>query len=66
MAKNLEFYKRSKHIKIIYYFIRQAILKGKVVINQIPSKYILTDFLIKNINNVLYKALIDLAKLDTI
>ena len=66
LAENLEFHKRSKYIEIIYYFIRQAILEGKVVINQIPSKYMLADFLTKNINNVLYKALIDLAKLDTI
>ena len=66
LAENPEFHKRSKHIEIIYHFTRQAILEGKVVINQIPSKYMLADFLTKNVNNVLHKALIDLAKLDTI
>lgn len=66
LAENPEFHKRSKHIEIIYHFTRQAILEGKVVINQIPSKYMLADFLTKNVNNILHKSLIDLARLDTI
>ena len=30
LANNPEFYKRSKHIDIIYYFIREAIINKKV------------------------------------
>ena len=66
LAENPEFYKHSKYIEIVYYFTRQAILYRKIVINQILSKYILTNFLTKNVNNILYKSLIDLANLDTI
>lgn len=50
LAKNLEFHKRSKYIKIIYHFSRQAILEGKANITQIPSKYILADFLTKTVS----------------
>jgi hypothetical protein len=66
LAKNPEFHKHSKYIEIIYHFIRQAILEGKVNITQIPSKYILADFLTKNVNNALHKSYIDLAQLDDI
>ena len=33
LAKNPEFYKCSKYIEIVYYFTRQTILDGKIVIN---------------------------------
>jgi hypothetical protein len=63
LAENPKFYKRSKHIEIIYYFIRKAILEKKIEVINIPSKYQLADFLTKNVYNLLHKSYISIARL---
>ena len=63
LAENPEFHKLTKHIGIIYHFTRLAIIEGKITITQIPSKYMLADFLTKNVTNVLHKSFIELGNL---
>jgi hypothetical protein len=63
LAENPKFHKRIKHIDIIYYFTREAIIQKKTKVLQIPSKHLLADFLTKNIANPLHKAFINLANL---
>ena len=62
LAENPEFHKLTKHIGIIYHFTRLAILEGRVTVTQIPSKYMLADFL-TNVTAVLHKAFIALGNL---
>lgn len=64
LAENPKFYKRSKYIKITYHFARQAIIKKKIRLIYISAKYQLADFLIKDINNLLHKLYISMARLD--
>jgi hypothetical protein len=63
LAENPEFHKRTKHMEIVYHFTRQAYLKGKIKLIQIPSTSLLADFLTKNVTKPLYKAFISLANL---
>lgn len=63
LAENPKFYKRSKYIEITYYFIRQAIIQEKIELIYIPARYQLADFLIKNVNNLLHKSYITMARL---
>lgn len=63
LAENPEFHKLTKHIGISYHFTRLAIIEGKVSITQIPSKYMLADFLTKNVTNVLHQSYIALGNL---
>ena len=44
LAENLEFYKRSKYIEIIYHFTREAIKNNKANLIYTPSKLELVDF----------------------
>ena len=65
LAENPEFHKRSKYIKIIYHFNRQAIQEEKVELIYIPRKYQLADFLTKNKNNLLYIIFMKIASLGS-
>jgi hypothetical protein len=59
LANNLEFYKRSKHIDIIYYFIREAILDKKVDLIYVNTKKQLADGFTKALNNIKHKNFIN-------
>lgn len=63
LAENPEFHKRSKHIEITYHFTRQAIIQGKIELIHIPARYQLADLLTKNVNNLLHKTYITMARL---
>ena len=51
LAKNLVFYKRSKHIDIKYYFMRDFWKKGLIGLIYIPRTINLADYLIKKVIN---------------
>ena len=51
LAENPKFYKRSKHIDITYYFIRQSIKENKATLAYINTKEQLADSLTKGLNN---------------
>jgi len=58
LANNPKFYKRSKHIDLIYYFTRQVIADNKVNILYIPTKEQIADFLTQHLPNLQQKCLI--------
>ena len=64
LVENPEFYKRTKHIDIIYYYNREAVNNNKVNIIYIPTKEQLADFLIKNLPNPQQKYLIKTANIS--
>jgi CHAT domain-containing protein len=55
LANNTLYYKRSKHINIIYYYSRDSIKEGRVRLEYIDSKSNIVDWLIKPINKYIYK-----------
>jgi hypothetical protein len=59
LANNLEFYKRSKHIDIIYYFIREAILDKKVDLIYVNTKKQLANGFTKALDNIKHKNFIN-------
>ena len=58
LANNPEFHKRSKHIDIMYYFIREAILDKKADLVYINTKNQLADGFTKGLDNNKHKAFI--------
>ena len=49
LVENPEFYKRTKYIDIIYYYIREIVSFKKVNLVYISTTYEIVDFLIKNL-----------------
>ena len=45
LAQNPEFHRRTKHISIKYFFIREKVTEGKLKIQQIPTEQQLADIL---------------------
>jgi hypothetical protein len=60
LEENPKFYKRSKHINIAYYFIRENIQQNKIQILYILTKKQLANLLIKSLNITTFKKLKDL------
>ena len=59
LAENPEFYKRTKHIDIIYHFIRECINNNKLKVGYIPTKEQLADGFTKGLDNPKHKTLIE-------
>ena len=59
LAENPEFHKRTKHIDIIYHFIRECINNNKLKVGYIPTKEQLADGFTKGLDNPKHKTLID-------
>jgi len=59
LANNPEFHKRSKHIDITYYFIREAILDKKVDLIYVNTKKQLADGFTKALDNIKHKNFIN-------
>ena len=59
LAENPEFHKRTKHIDIIYHFIRECINKNKIKVGYIPTKEQLADRFTKGLDNTKHITLID-------
>ena len=49
LAENPEFHKRTKHIDIMYHYIRDVVSTKKVSLIHIPTKYEIADILTKNL-----------------
>ena len=49
IAKNLVFYKRTKHITMNYYFVRECLFSKDLTTAYLPSKYQFADIFTKNI-----------------
>ena len=49
MAENPEFHKRTKHIDIIYHYIREVISSKKISLVHISTTYEIADFLTRNL-----------------
>jgi hypothetical protein len=59
LAENPEFHKRTKHIDIIYHFIRECINNNKLKVGYIPTKEQLADGFTKGLDNNKNTILID-------
>jgi hypothetical protein len=59
LAENPEFHKRTKHIDIIYHFIRECINENKLKVGYIPTKEQLADGFTKGLDNTKHVTLID-------
>lgn len=59
LAENPEFHKKSKHIDIIYHFIRQSIEEKKITIGYIPTKEQIADGFTKGLDNIKHKKLMN-------
>jgi dihydroorotase len=55
LAKNNTFHKRTKHIHIVYHYIRDSVKNQRVILEHIDSKNNISDWLTKPINRLLYK-----------
>ena len=49
LAENPEFHKRTKHIDIMYHYIREVVSSKKVSLAHISTTYEMADFLTKNL-----------------
>jgi hypothetical protein len=47
LAKNPEFHKRSKHVKVLYYFVRECYQDGRIAVEHIDGLKQLADLLTK-------------------
>jgi hypothetical protein len=47
LSKNPAFHKRSKHIEVRHYFVREKIEEGKFVIEHVPGTEQIADILTK-------------------
>jgi hypothetical protein len=52
LAENPEFHKRTKHIDIVYHFIRECINNNKLKVGYIPTKEQLADGFTKGLDNI--------------
>ena len=66
LANNPEFHKRSKHIDIIYHFIREAIADKKAQLGYINTKKQLADGFTKGLDNTKHKTFIESLNLKNI
>ena len=64
LAENPEFHKKSKHIDIIYHFIREAVAEKRVQIIHIPTREQIADGLTKCLDNTKHKDFIAMLKLS--
>ena len=58
MAKRLKFSKKTKHIIIRYYYVRELVNKNIIQIEYIPTVEIIADALIKPVGQVKFNAFI--------
>lgn len=59
LAKNSNFYKRSKHIDVHTHFVREQIQNGELRIEHVPSENQVADILTKLIPRVQFQRLRD-------
>ena len=50
LAKNLEFYQRTKHIAVKYYYIREEVRKGNISLFYVLTEEMAADGLTKALN----------------
>ena len=58
MAERLKFSKKTKHITICYYYVRELVDKDIIWIEYIPTVKIIIDILIKPVEQVKFDAFI--------
>jgi hypothetical protein len=58
-AINTQFSKRTKHIDIRHYFIRDHLEKGNILLEWVPTEDITADILIKPLDRKRFMALCD-------
>lgn len=51
VARNPEFYSKSKNIDIGYHFIRQRVELGQIVLQHIPTNDMIADYLTKALSS---------------
>jgi hypothetical protein len=66
LAENPEFHKRTKHIDIMYHYIREVVSTKKVSLVHIPSKYEIADILTKNLAREAHEDLKEMANVRKI
>ena len=66
LAENPEYHKRTKHIDIQYYFIRECIENKKLNIGHVPSREQLADWLTKGVDNNKHKFFIECTNIKSI
>ena len=59
LAENPEFHKRTKHIDIIYHFIRECIRDNKLKVGYIPTQEQLADGFTKGLDNTKQQNLVN-------
>jgi len=59
LSENLVFHDRSKHIEIKYYFIRDKVQKGEVILQYISTDEQTTDILTKPLSKIKFAYLRD-------
>lgn len=60
LVKNPEFHKRSKHIKVRYYFVREKYHEGVINVKHIASTNQIVDIMTKPLAKVQYLKLVKL------
>ena len=55
MTKNPMFYDKTKHIEIIYHFIRDMVRKGAVKLKYVPTEEQVVDVLTKPLDRVKFE-----------
>ena len=61
LAENPEFHKRTKHIDILFYYIREVVSTKRVSLVHVPTKFQIADFLTKNLANQSLTSLLEIA-----
>jgi hypothetical protein len=57
LAENPEFHKRTKHIAIKHFFVREKVAEGKLGIQQVPTEKQVADIMTKPLPRVRLKIL---------
>jgi hypothetical protein len=65
IAQNPQFHNRTKHIDIVYHFIREKISKGQIKVIFVPTKEMIADILTKAINPRQFKYLLEKAGMSS-
>lgn len=57
LAQNPEFHRRTKHIRIRHFFVREMVTAGEIDVSKVDSEKQLADILTKPLNSVRFKNL---------
>ena len=55
MTENPVFHDKSKHIEVIYHFIRNMVHKGAIKLKYVPTKEQVADVLNKSLDHVKFE-----------